>query len=222
MNKYKVCVYAIAKNEEKHVERWVQNMREADEIYVLLDATSTDSTEELLKKAGVHVTKKLIEPWRFDEARNESLNLVPKDADICVCTDIDEIFSPGWRKVLEETWTPTTNQALYNFWVNSYDESQPKNIFVTRKIHDRHNFYWKWIVHEFIQPKDRNKKINTVFLEDVLLHHYPDFTKPRNYDKKQNVGIAVTHNLHLRIFLFTLHIMQTFTICENYVKTIDF
>ena len=43
MNKYKVCVYAICKNEEKFVNKWVKSMSEADEIYVL-DTGSTDNT----------------------------------------------------------------------------------------------------------------------------------------------------------------------------------
>ena len=43
----KICVYAIAKNEEKFVDRWVHSMREADYICVL-DTGSTDATVELL------------------------------------------------------------------------------------------------------------------------------------------------------------------------------
>ena len=35
MKKYRVCVYAICKNEEKFVDRWFNSMKEADEIYVL-------------------------------------------------------------------------------------------------------------------------------------------------------------------------------------------
>ena len=70
MSKYKVCVYAISKNEEKFVDRWVESMKEADYIYVL-DTGSTDNTVEKLKELGVHVTSKIINPWRFDVARNE-------------------------------------------------------------------------------------------------------------------------------------------------------
>ena len=33
MKKYKIVVYAISKNEEKFVDRWVDSMQEADEIY---------------------------------------------------------------------------------------------------------------------------------------------------------------------------------------------
>ena len=48
----KVCVYAICKNEELFVDRWVDSMQEADEIYVL-DTGSTDQTVEKLRKRGV-------------------------------------------------------------------------------------------------------------------------------------------------------------------------
>lgn len=41
----KVCVYAIAKNEEKFVDRWVSSMMEADCICVL-DTGSEDKTVE--------------------------------------------------------------------------------------------------------------------------------------------------------------------------------
>ena len=104
MNKYKICVYAICKNEEKFIERWVNSMKEADKIYVL-DTGSTDKSVELLKKLGVEVKEEVITPWRFDVARNKSLEMLPQDTDICVCTDLDEVFNPGWREKLEEIWT---------------------------------------------------------------------------------------------------------------------
>ena len=103
MGKYKVYVYAISKNEEKFVDRWVNSMQEADGIYVL-DTGSQDNTVKKLKKHHVTVKSKTITPWRFDEARNQSLEMVPKDADICVCTDLDEVFVPGWRTELEKAW----------------------------------------------------------------------------------------------------------------------
>lgn len=45
----KIYVYAISKNESKFVDRWVDSMSEADDIYVL-DTGSTDDTVEKLKK----------------------------------------------------------------------------------------------------------------------------------------------------------------------------
>ena len=92
----KVCVYAICKNESQFVGRWMDSMSEADGIYVL-DTGSDDGTPELLAARGAVVEVERISPWRFDTARNRSLALVPADADICVCTDLDEYFHPGWR-----------------------------------------------------------------------------------------------------------------------------
>ena len=135
----KICVYAICKNEEKHVNRWVESMKEADEIYVL-DTGSTDQTKEKLENLGVKVTRKLISPWRFDNARNESLKLVPLDTDICVCTDLDEVFEPGWRKSLEEQWTPNTTKARYNYNWSLDQNNNPKVNFYIEKIHTSHNY----------------------------------------------------------------------------------
>lgn len=45
----KVCVYAICKNEEKFIDRWVNSMKEADYIYVL-DTGSTDNSIQKLKE----------------------------------------------------------------------------------------------------------------------------------------------------------------------------
>ena len=72
----KICVYAIAKNEAKFAARWAASMREADEIYVL-DTGSEDDTDSILRKHHVHVAQAKINPWRFDSARNASLDLVP-------------------------------------------------------------------------------------------------------------------------------------------------
>ena len=94
MRKLKINVYAIAKNEEQFVKRWVNSMKEADNIYVL-DTGSTDNTVKLLKELGVKVEVKEINPWRFDVARNESLKLIPKDADICISLDLDEVLIPN-------------------------------------------------------------------------------------------------------------------------------
>ena len=60
IKKYRIYVYAICKNEEKFVERWVNSMKEADGIFVL-DTGSTDKTVKKLKSLNVKVkTKKLI------------------------------------------------------------------------------------------------------------------------------------------------------------------
>lgn len=48
MPNYTVAIYAICKNEEKYVDKWMESMLEADKICVL-DTGSTDNTYKLLQ-----------------------------------------------------------------------------------------------------------------------------------------------------------------------------
>ena len=174
----KVCVYAISKNEEKFVSRWVNSMKEADEIYVL-DTGSTDNTVSKLKELGVNVVSKVISPWRFDVARNESLKLVPMDADVCVCCDMDEVFEKGWRRKLEEVWSSGVTRLAYNYnW--SLDESgNPLVNFYIQKIHSRKDYMWCHPVHEVLKyTGDGDETINTC--NEITVNHYPDKTKSRS------------------------------------------
>ena len=173
----KIYVYAICKNEEKFVSRWVKSMKEADGIYVL-DTGSTDNTKELLEKLGVNVKQKIITPWRFDIARNESLKLVPNDAEICICTDLDEVFEPGWRKELENQWTKNTTKARYNYNWSLDKNNKPIVNFYIEKMHSRNNYKWTHPVHEVLTYTGKDEKIIT--LKNITLNHYPDSSKSRS------------------------------------------
>lgn len=177
MKKYKIVVYAISKNEEKFVDRWVDSMQEADEIYVL-DTGSTDKTVSKLKKRKVNVKKKIIKPWRFDIARNESLKLVPSDADICVCTDLDEVLEKGWRKKLEEIWQDNITRLRYNYNWKLDENNKPIVNFYTDKIHIRDNYKWTHPVHEVLTYTNGNEVFLTT--DEITLNHYPDNTKSRS------------------------------------------
>ena len=176
MKKYKVCVYAICKNEEKFVERWVNSMKEADHIYVL-DTGSNDNSVELLKKLGVNVQVKEINPFRFDTARNLSLEMVPKDTDICVCTDLDEVFESGWREKLEEIWNDNVTRVAYNYNWSFDKDGNPSVNFYIEKIHKRDGYIWKHPVHEVLTTKNKEVKITT---DEITLNHYPDSKKSRS------------------------------------------
>ncbi|MBE6147486.1 MAG: glycosyltransferase [Firmicutes bacterium] len=177
MKNYKVCVYAICKNEEKFVDRWVNSMMEADEIYVL-DTGSTDNTVKKLKEKNVNVKIETINPWRFDKARNLSLDMVPLDTDICVCTDLDEVFEKGWRKKLEEIWQQNPTRIGYNYNWSLTKDKKPLVNFYIEKIHNRNDYTWIHPVHEILSytKKQEEKKI---FTNDITLNHFPDSNKSR-------------------------------------------
>ena len=174
-----VCVYAICKNESKFVDRWMDSMREADRVYVL-DTGSADDTAALLRARGAQVTVETISPWRFDTARNRSLELVPDDADICVCTDIDEYFHPGWRRLLEEAWKPGTTRAAYRYTWNFNPDGSEGYVFWTEKAHSRHGYVWTHPVHEVLSWVGEGQEGGKVYVEGMQLDHRADNSKSRS------------------------------------------
>lgn len=177
-NKIKICVYAICKNEEKHIERWIESVKEADDIYVL-DTGSTDNSVKLLKKKGCHVKVKKIDPWRFDVARNLSLEMIPKDADVCVCLDLDEIFLPGWRQEIEQIWDSNTTRLKYMYHWKLKEDGTPLVYFYTDKIHARQGYHWKHPVHEVLTYQENKMEVFKT-ASNILLKHYPDIKKSRS------------------------------------------
>lgn len=172
-----IAVYAISKNEAQFVSRWVESMGEADGIYVL-DTGSTDNTPALLEDLGVTVRQQTVTPWRFDTARNLSLELVPDDADICVCTDLDEVFRSGWRQELERAWLPWVQQAYFRYTWSFSDTGEELLVFQKEKIHSRHGFVWVHPVHEVLRYTGEGSPA-VICLPNVQLDHRPDPAKSR-------------------------------------------
>ena len=177
MGNYRVYVYAICKNERAFAARWMQSMREADGVYVL-DTGSTDGTPEALTELGAQVTCEENTPWRFDTARNRSLELVPADADICVCTDLDEYFTPGWREQVESAWAEGAQQLRYPYvWSFNADGSEG-TFFYADKMHARQGFEWIHPVHEVLRYTGGGEA-QRALCQGMRLEHHPDAQKSR-------------------------------------------
>ena len=174
----KIVVYAIAKNESSFVDRWMDSMSEADQV-VVLDTGSDDGTAERLQARGAQVTVERIVPWRFDQARNRSLELVPEDADVCVCTDLDEVFHPGWRSALEGVWTPETRQASYRYTWSFQPDGSEGVVFWQEKIHARRGFRWVHPVHEVLEWVGEGERGPLALVQGIQLNHHPDPQKSR-------------------------------------------
>lgn len=190
----KICIYAICKNEKQFVEKWLESMSEADYIAVL-DTGSTDGTYELLQdfakneyRGKLILDQKIITPWRFDKARNESLKLVPKDTTIYFCTDLDELLDSGWSQPLKENWVDGFHERCsYKYaWSHLEDDITPRRIFYYDKIHSK-DWEWEYPVHETLHYIGSNQTIkdsfyyNTLNLFDkIYLHHHADPYKSRS------------------------------------------
>ena len=196
----KISVYAIMKDEEQFFDRWIESMWDngegADEICVL-DTGSKEGWKELLydsaRKFGMPIDKlvlgqKKYSPWRFDTPRNDSMKLISDDADICICTDLDEILKPGWgtelRRVAEEN--PTAGQIYYYYaWSSDEATGDAKRYFWYNKCHRHPKFgvEWKYPVHETLTYTNKYNEMfpNSARMTDktIWLWHYPDQTKSR-------------------------------------------
>lgn len=172
----KIAVYTIALNEEKHVKRWYESVKDADYL-LIADTGSTDRTVKIAKKLGINVFNISIKPWRFDDSRNAALALLPDDIDYCVSMDMDETISEGWREKLEGM---TADQISYYFNLTFKDEAEtvPLQRFINNRIHKRHGFRWKALMHEYLVPDRIN--YTTEFCEGLEVSHHPDTDKSRD------------------------------------------
>lgn len=166
----RICVYAISKNEEMFVERFCTSAKDAD-LILIADTGSTDKTRILAFQHGAQVESICITPWRFDDARNAALALIPKDIDICVSLDLDEELQPGWREEIERVWAPDTTRLRYGFdWGAGI-------IFHYEKIHARHGYRWLHPCHEYPVPYLINEQY--AHTDMLMVIHKPDPTKSR-------------------------------------------
>lgn len=182
----KIAVYAIALNERQHVERFLESVREAD-LVVIADTGSTDGTVDALRVGGAVVHDVSIKPWRFDDARNASMALIPADVDVCIPLDLDEVLEPGWRQSLEAEWGDATRGRFTYVW-SHLDDGSPGSVFWYDRIHSRHGYRWVNPCHEAIMPDRTDERWVDLGL---TVHHWPDPNKSRSqYLPLLEVGAA--------------------------------
>lgn len=173
----KVAVYTIALNEEKHVERWYESCKDADYL-LIADTGSTDKTIGFAGNLGIKVVPISISPFRFDDARNASLALLPKDIDYCIALDMDEELTPGWRKALESI-DQSIDRPSYRRIEAFNPDGTPNLEFDGFKIHRRHNVRWHYPIHEvpyWYGPGEEKKGR----VEGLEIHHRKDESKSRS------------------------------------------
>lgn len=146
----RVAVYTIALNEAAHVERWARSAEGAD-YRVIIDTGSTDGTQQLATALGVLVHQVAIRPFRFDDARNVAIALLPTDVDVCCTMDMDRWLAPGWRAALEVAWRDDTT-ALFctTTYRTSVDDPRALRSWPTKNFHARFGYRFRRPVHEHL------------------------------------------------------------------------
>ena len=100
------------------------------------------------------------------------LALIPRDFDVCISLDLDEVLQPGWREEIERVWTAETTRLRYMFdWGAGI-------AFYYEKIHARQGYMWHHPCHEYPVPDGRITE-SWAQTDMLLAVHKPDPTKSR-------------------------------------------
>lgn len=189
----KIGVYGICKNEGDNVDKFMRSIKDADHV-VICDTGSTDGTFERFQTYQatypLTLTKIHVSPWRFDDARNCALLLLPEDLDICVSLDLDEQLDQGWYERLADQVTADIqsrgatfdryNHRFRSIWNwNRPDETPNVSEHWHERIHSRKGFMWKLPVHEVLTKADGSAETST-WIGDVWMTQRPDLSKPRS------------------------------------------
>jgi tetratricopeptide (TPR) repeat protein len=172
----KIAIYAIAKDEQKHVDRFMDSCVGADLVVVGVDPG--DTTGKLLASRGATVHRVSIPKFRFDHYRNKVLAKIPGDVDVCISMDLDEVLPPNWRETIERDWRPGTTRLHY--WLR-WDPSKEET-FRYDRIHARHGYEWRYPNHEAviaINPMDER-----LCFSDLTITQHADLTKDRSKNLK--------------------------------------
>lgn len=166
----KIAVYTCVLNEAKHAERWAESAKCADYM-VWLDTGSTDDTVALAVANGITVHEAVFKPFRFDDARNAAMALVPADCDVMIQLDADEVFTePDWRKHFDAN----PGHERYSYWLTNDGGSWGR--VKRQNAHVRDGYRWEHPIHEVIKGSWA-----TCHLDEVVIEHRPDKGKSRAY-----------------------------------------
>lgn len=195
----KVAVYNIMKNEGKFLVGWLENVKDADYIF-LLDTGSENGEYEIAKgyadthpefKDKLFVEQAIIKPWAFHTARNRNMEMIFDDdkVDVIYSIDLDERVEPGFFDELRKTaWENerASDFTYYYAWSHDPETKRPLRKFGYNKCSFwmKGEIWYDYDVHEALQYSQKylsfyNSGAAWLNKDITWLHHWPDQTKSR-------------------------------------------
>jgi hypothetical protein len=198
----KIAIYTIVKNEEKNIKTYLENIKDADGVFIL-DTGSTDNTIEILKNSNVIVNQKIYNDFKFDEALNDAMSYVPDDFDILINLDLDERLKLNWRSIITSIVDQKIDFMLYhpyvNDWYNSF-RTVPKTLYNCSKIHSRKGVKWGYSVFSQIIPENQN--ITELLSKEILIYHYQEDKEDRKSFYKELILKSMKENSKIAEYNF--------------------
>lgn len=209
-NKIKIAIYGICKNEIENVEKYIECFHNADYV-CLLDTGSTDGTWEYLQEAqknysNLIIDQQIINPWRYDTARNLSLKLVPKDTTVYFMMDLDEIIKEkNWPNLIRAVWDPLFSRGSYQYHrLVDKETDKPIFTFTEQRIHNS-SWHYYGIVHEQLIDYGGKREFfsDECIMVPIAVWHYPRDIK-KSYTQLCQRGVAEEPDnwlMHLQLAL---------------------
>ena len=189
-----IGVYAIGKDEMQFAQRMLKSINKAD-FTAIVDTGSTDGTYEFLssfRNLNFNVKQAWVDPWRFDDARNIALSLLPSHVDMCVSIDFDEELQFDWYELLvneiemDFQKEGRTKDRYYHRFETIWDwKGESKNVSQHwhERIHARKGYMWKLPVHEVLVKSEETAE-TIKWLGGWKMTQKPDTMKQRGSYKK--------------------------------------
>lgn len=175
MEKVRVVVAAICRNEEKFMQGFLEHVKDADAI-CLVDTGSTDTTVQIIQDFKHPELHFFLDDAPRNLGRSRQLSASPfSPNDIVVWLDIDEKFTdPNWVQILREAKPTGPVWITMNNGNSRYRQMKGYRV-------DQH--FWKYAAHEVLvqYPTSDGAPLPATWVDTFETVHSPDPSKPRSY-----------------------------------------
>jgi glycosyltransferase involved in cell wall biosynthesis len=179
MQKIKMSVVIIAKNEEKKIGRCLDSVKWADDI-IVVDGLSTDRTVEISRSKGARVIERSFS-GSFADDRNAGLDATKNEWVLTL--DADDVVTEDFRIKMEEALARKEDAIVYKFKRKNFFLNHPMDYggfhhYIPNMVKKEHVRY-SGVVHE-VPVFDG--KMGTI---EADVEHYP-FDSIGQFVERQN------------------------------------
>lgn len=159
MQKPKICLNMIVKNESHIIERCLSSVYHLIDTWCIIDTGSSDGTQEIIKKFLKDKPGELIErPWvNFGHNRNEALRLADNKAEWVLLIDADMVLvDEGFSSDILES-DPT---------IDGYDLIQDNHgvrYYNTRLLRTSSKWECIGVTHEYYSPASKTQNRGRIY-----------------------------------------------------------
>lgn len=216
----KASVYVICCNEEKHIRRMLESVKDFDEI-IVVDSGSTDATLDIAKE----YTSKIFHQDFLGYAKQKEFAKNLCSNEWVLNLDADEELSSELKNEIEETIKLNSADALEvkisSIYLNKFPHILCKSITRIRFFKKELGFYPPKLVHESIKFTGRAKKSKNFIYDygtnDLSTHInkinlYSSLRAREKAEKNRNSSIFKL------IFVFHLAFFKSYIIKRNFLN----